>query len=154
MQIRFIKVSVFVLLLLALLGYTGFLIEKPEDNSEGHHDHSDHYHEHSHNEGGHVSERLIFPSSDPDRVILNVTETPETSFAVNWRTDTTVLAGTVEWAVATAGPDFLQAVTKIPAQLEKLKVKRLEEPVVSANYFSARVNNLKPGGKYVYRVGY
>jgi hypothetical protein len=72
---------------------------------------------------------------------------------VNWRTDTTTAAGFVEWTTATPGPDFRETVSKLEARLEKLKVKHLEEPEVKANYFSATINDLKPGVKYVYRVG-
>ena len=36
---------------------------------------------------------------------------------------------------------------------EKLKVKHGDEPTITANYFSAQVDGLSAGGKYVYRVG-
>ncbi len=150
----YLKVSAFVILILAIVVYTGFLYEKREtDVDNHHHDHSDHYHDHSHHEKILLPENLSFPSRDPDRVILNLTEAPETSIAVNWRTDTTILTGTIEWAVATAGPEFLSSTHKVTAERESLKVKHGEEPTVIANYFSAKVDELTPGQRYVYRVG-
>jgi acid phosphatase type 7 len=154
MRRKFFKVIGFTVLLIALFVYTGFLYENHiMDSHSHHHDHSDHYHEHSHSEKTLLPQKLLFPSTDPDRVILNLTENPETSIAVNWRTDTTVLSGTVEWSVATAGPEFLNSVEKVSAVRERLKVARVEEPTVIANYFSAKIERLNPGEKYVYRVG-
>ncbi|MBT1698868.1 fibronectin type III domain-containing protein [Fulvivirgaceae bacterium PWU4] len=138
----------------AIVLYTGFFnedrITAPHTH---HHDHSDHYHNHSHSAKIVLPEKLLFPSKEPDRVILNLTEKPETSLAVNWRTDTTVLAGSMEWAVATAGPEFLKTANKVQAQRESLTVQYEGEPQVAAHYFSARVDALAAGEKYVYRVG-
>jgi len=161
MRSAYLRLLTFVILPVVVIGYTSFLLEKRDSEVEGHgdsdieghhHDHSDEYHNHFHRERT-VQTEFFFPSRVPDRVIMNLTENPETSIAVNWRTDSTVLTGTVEWAIATAGPDFLQSVTKVSAQRESLKVKHGEEPTVTANYFSAKVENLVPGQKYVYRVG-
>ncbi|WP_254092514.1 purple acid phosphatase family protein [Dawidia soli] len=93
------------------------------------------------------------PTRMPDRVILNVTATPETSFAVNWRTDTTVATGTLEWTVATDGPEFAEQVDRQPARRELLQVKQDDGVKVIAHYFSAHVEGLTPGRRYVYRVG-
>ena len=144
-------VFAFLFLFLSFILYAGF---RYEHNRHGHdHDHSDHYHEHSHSQEVVVPDKLLFPSKDPDRVILNLTENPETSLAVNWRTDTTVSTGSVEWAVATAGPEFLENTKSMSAERQHLRVVREGDPTVSANYFSATIGDLKPGTKYVYRVG-
>lgn len=151
-----IKISPALVVIVSLLAYTGFVYEKKKvtENEEHHdHDHSDEYHEHSHIQAGGPIARLMFPSQEPDRVILNLTEDPQTSLAINWRTDTTVLSGFVEWAVATDGPEFREHPNKVQASMEYLSVKHGEEPRVTANYFSARIKDLKPGEKYVYRVG-
>jgi hypothetical protein len=153
MEKKKLKAAVFIVALLALIAYTGFKNENVADRTGHNHDHSDHYHEHSHAANGTVPATSFSPTPNPDRVILNLTESPETSLAVNWRTDTTIQAGYVEWAVATAGPEFAQQATKVNAQRETLKVKHREEPEVKANYFSSRIDNLTPGKKYVYRVG-
>lgn len=154
MRNTYFKISFFAILLLAFIGYAGFLVEEHRSaDDHHHHDHSDHYRDQSHGQTTSLPEKLLFPSRDPDRVILNLTEKPETAIAVNWRTDTTVLTGTIEWAIATAGPEFQNNASKQSAQRESLKVKHAEEPVVNANYFSATVDKLTPGQKYVYRVG-
>lgn len=97
--------------------------------------------------------KLLFPSSVPDRIILNLTEDPITSIAVNWRTSLTVLEGFIEYAKATHGPEFRANPNRIQAQTEGLTVAHLDEPVVKANYHSGIIKNLEPGEKYVYRVG-
>lgn len=151
MRGKYLKVSLLVFIFLAFIGY-GFVKDHAKSNIH-HHDHSDLYHEHSHSEGTIINEAFLFPVRTPDRVILNLTENPETSIAVNWRTDSTIVDGRIEWAVATAGPEFLDQVKMVPAQLQPLTVKRIDEPKVVANYHSAIVDNLTPGQKYVYRVG-
>ena len=152
MHKRYLKIVGLIFSFIALGIYGGFVYENHKADSH-HHDHSDHYHEHTSQEIVIPSEKLLFPSRDPDRVILNLTENPETSIAVNWRTDTTVTSGTVEWALATSGPEFLNSVKKVTAKMEFLKVVREGDPTVSANYFSATIDGLTPGKKYVYRVG-
>ena len=150
---RYLKVTFLVVSLFGFLVFAGFVYDHEKNLNGDDHDHTDHYHDHSHSVNGHLPPKLLFPSSEPDRVILNLTENPETSIAVNWRTDTTIQSGFVEWALATPGPEFREQATKVEAQREGLKVKRLDEPEVKANYYSATVKNLLPGKKYVYRVG-
>jgi hypothetical protein len=150
---HFYKISALGLLLIVFIVSLSFLREDKEvDRSHGH-DHSDMYRDHSHVDNKQSRFDLLFPSGSPDRVILNLTETPETSIAVNWRTDTTVSTGTVEWAIATAGPEFVDNKKIINASLETLVVNSENGPRVAANYFSARIENLSAGQKYVYRVG-
>lgn len=136
-----------------LLGYIASVNETFNPHEHGHHDHSDHYHEHSHSQAIHLPEKLLFPSREPDRVILNLTEDPGTSLAVNWRTDTTVQEGFVEFAIATAGPEFKDLARRVKAGMQPLVTKHLEEPRISAHYFSASIRDLAPAKKYVYRVG-
>jgi acid phosphatase type 7 len=100
-----------------------------------------------------IDQRLLFPTPFPDRVILNVTETPETAVAVNWRTDTSVERGQVQWAVATSGPEFTKAVHTLPARTEFLSVQN-GDATIEANYHSAKLDSLAPGNTYVYRVGF
>ncbi len=100
-----------------------------------------------------IDQRILFPTPVPDRVILNVTETPETSVAVNWRTDLSQSQGEVQWAVATAGPQFLKAIHRVSAKTEFLSVTN-EEATIEANYHAARIDSLQPGQTYVYRVGF
>lgn len=153
MMNRKFQLAAFLFLLLTFFVYSGFINESWRPHEHVHHDHSDQYHEHAHAEITELPETLLFPSREPDRVILNLTENPETSLAVNWRTDTSVSKGVVEFALATAGPEFMDNVTRLEARRESLTAKHLEEPTVSAHYFSARIDDLTPSEKYVYRVG-
>ena len=150
---RYIKVFVFVFLLFKFILYAGFLNEDTPAGTHTPHDHSDLYHDHSHQEATHLPEKLLFPPASSDRIILNLPEDPETSIAVNWRTDTTISEGYVEIAVSTPGPEFTNHARQVIALRQFLKVKHSEEPEVSANYFSAQITDLKPSEKYVYRVG-
>lgn len=136
-----------------LVGYMAFVNEPFHHHEHGHHDHSDLYHDHSHREAIHLNERLLFPRREPDRVILNLNGDPGTTLAVNWRTDTTVREGFVEFALATAGPEFVERVTRRQAAKEYLVTRHLEEPRIPAHYFSATITGLSPAQKYVYRVG-
>jgi hypothetical protein len=152
---KYSKVLLLIAAILLVAGaFTGFIPEDiREDGSGAAHDHSDQYHEHSNSPLAGQYFKLSQPSPEPDRVILNITATPETSVAVNWRTDTTVVQGRVEWAVANAGPDFVSAATKIPATMQYLRVSHENEPKISAHYFSAVIDGLSAGKKYMYRVG-
>lgn len=98
--------------------------------------------------------KLMFPSPVPDRIILNLTAEPETSVAVNWRTDTTVQQGVVEVALSTDGTQFLKQLRRITATTEYLRTRHEQEPAVSAHYHSAIIDGLTPGNVYVYRVGF
>ncbi len=98
-------------------------------------------------------EKILLPSPVPDRVILNLTETPDQSIAVNWRTDTTVSRGFVEVASATAGPEFPKNARRLTSTMQALTTRYEEEPEVAAHYHSAIIDSLDPGEIYVYRVG-
>jgi hypothetical protein len=136
-----------------LVVYTAFRYETYDPHTHAHHDHSDLYHHHSHSEAIKLPERLLFPTKEPDRVILNLKEDPATTLSVNWRTDTTIAEGFVEYAVATPGPEFKDAAKRLKAEKEALVTKHLDEPRIAAHYFSATVRGLEPAKKYVYRVG-
>jgi hypothetical protein len=95
----------------------------------------------------------LYPSGFPDRIILNLTESPTNSIGINWRTDITQLSGMVQFAKATHGTQFLKQVDSVNAVVENLVVSYANEPNVYANYHSAELKNLTPGEEYVYRVG-
>lgn len=147
------RTYIIITLISAAVAYTGFVTEGWRPHEHTHHDHSDEYHDHTHSEPIELPGKLLFPSREPDRVILNMTESPGNSLAVNWRSDTTVKVGFVEYAVATAGPEFTELATRLDAKLEALTTKHLDEPTVHAHYFSANITGLKSKEKYVYRVG-
>lgn len=97
--------------------------------------------------------KLLFPSRTPDRIILNLTEDPNHSVAVNWRTSTAQAGGEVEVAPASDGIQFVQDIRKIKAETERLLVTHDVNPDVEAHYHSAVIDGLSPAKKYVYRVG-
>ncbi|MEM1135180.1 MAG: metallophosphoesterase family protein [Bacteroidota bacterium] len=118
------------------------------------HRHDDHGH--THNSGPYydgTSDKLLFPSKSPDRVILNLTATPLSTVAVNWRTDTTVTSGFIEVALADPGPKFRENPRRINVTTSFLQSKHKKEPEICANYHAGIIDSLKPGEKYVYRVG-
>ncbi|MBE9460388.1 fibronectin type III domain-containing protein [Dyadobacter subterraneus] len=89
------------------------------------------------------------PAELPDRIILNTTQDPSTSMAVNWRTQESVTESFAEIAVASADPRFVDKVKRIKAKSEKVVFN--ETP--TAMYHSVVFDNLKPNTKYAYRVG-
>lgn len=100
-----------------------------------------------------LNPRILFPSAFPDRIILNLTATPENSIGVNWRTDANQTSGQVQFALATPGTQFTKVLDSVAAKVEKLTVSYQDEPDVTANYHSAILKNLIAGKSYVYRVG-
>ena len=113
-----------------------------------------HTHTHYNEHNATLSHKLIFPSKVPDRIIMNLTQDPASSFAVNWRTNQQIDSGFVEIALATDGPEFLlKKITITKAKTEKFENQHEGEPLVKANYHAAIVQHLLPNTDYVYRVG-
>ena len=116
-----------------------------------------HVHTHYSNLSNIPAHKLIFPSKTPDRIIINLTEDPVRSFAVNWRTDQETTKGYVEIAKETHGPDFLLEghIRQIVASTQLLGNDNTidAEPLVKAAFHSVLVDGLEPGTTYVYRVG-
>lgn len=111
--------------------------------------HLHHTHDHIYSKYG----PTIFPTTHPDQIILNLTENPLSSVSVNWRTDTTVLAGSVQISEATHGPEFREAPRTIAGEVNYFTNKYESEPRVTANFHSVLIDGLQPGITYVYRVG-
>jgi len=101
--------------------------------------------------------KIIFPSTTPDRIIVNLTEDPAHSFAVNWRTSQQIDTAYVEIAEETHGPDFLSEgkVRRIIAKTKGLETENIDddEPLVKAAFHSVIIKNLEPEKTYVYRLG-
>jgi predicted NAD-dependent protein-ADP-ribosyltransferase YbiA (DUF1768 family) len=98
-----------------------------------------------------VREASHAPSIIPDRVILNITNDPSRSAAVNWRTaiaPETAAPGVVEIAVAGDGPEFIKNARRVTAQRQELV-----SDINKAAYHSAVLDNLEPDTLYAYRVG-
>lgn len=88
------------------------------------------------------------PSVFPDRVMLNLTESPTTSMAVAWRTSTDVAKGVAQIAVAGPNKEFEKEAKSLDAQASDL-----DSEAGPARYHAVRFNDLSPKTKYAYRVG-
>lgn len=94
------------------------------------------------------SAEIYEPKVIPDRIVLSWSADPTTTQAVTWRTSTEVSEAFAELALATAGPEFVMAANRVEAKTEKLKTD-----INEAHFHSVTFKDLKPGTKYVYRVG-
>ena len=74
------------------------------------------------------------PTARPDRIILTVTEKPATSATINWRTMDTIKDSMV--------------VNQLKALSRAFNFEK-----ISAINHRVRINELKPGTQYMYRVG-
>lgn len=97
--------------------------------------------------------QINLPSAYPDRVILNLTESPSTSVAVTWRTDMSVNDGYCELQLATDGPVDSKISKTFKAKTTFTEHVYREEPVIKANQHSYVFTDLNPDEKYLYRVG-
>ena len=88
------------------------------------------------------------PSAVPDRIMLNLTETPAHSMAVTWRTAVYINRGVVQYTKVDPSPDLLKSVQVV----EATKTPYLSDQS-GANYFSAIMPELDPETLYAYRVG-
>jgi 3',5'-cyclic AMP phosphodiesterase CpdA len=88
----------------------------------------------------------------PERIILNLTARPATEMAVTWRS-TPRSAGVVQFARATAGPDFVKAPQQIAATTDDATLDVQEQAGFRAAYHSAVMTGLEPDSVYAYRVG-
>jgi hypothetical protein len=139
-----LKKYLFLLAIIATIGVVGFTYEFKGSSGQL---------QNTHSLLEHISSKVLFPSASPDRIILNLTEDPVHSVAVNWRTDTTVLSGTVEVALAEHGPQFQEKARSIEAHTETYHYKSEHDPPVYAHFHSAVIDGLKANTLYVYRVG-
>ncbi|WP_230280658.1 metallophosphoesterase family protein [Croceicoccus sp. Ery15] len=88
----------------------------------------------------------------PERIILNLTEDTAHEMAISWRS-APGLVGKVEFAVATAGPDFAKSPMVVAAVTDDATYAVQENPAFSAAYHSAVLRDLQPETVYAYRVG-
>ncbi|HRO45173.1 metallophosphoesterase family protein [Agriterribacter sp.] len=91
---------------------------------------------------------LYPPSPYPDRIVLNVTQDPSTSLAVNWRTHDSITAGSAEIIIAVSNPADAAKATVV-----KAKTESVTHTGIVASYHSAVFSGLRPGTRYMYRVG-
>ena len=88
-----------------------------------------------------------FPSSEkPDQVMLTWSGDPATSIDVQWRTNTTVEKGVVEYREK--GSEKIESVSAEKYEMEDLLLRNDR----FINRFTAKLQNLKPGASYEYRI--
>jgi len=98
-------------------------------------------------------QKSYLPTQTPDRVILNLSESPLSALNVNWRTSIAQPTGVIEWAEAMHSTAFLDNVFSAKAESEFLSVPHETNPTIDAYYHAAQMSGLEAGKTYVYRVG-
>ncbi|MCC6508902.1 MAG: metallophosphoesterase family protein [Pirellulaceae bacterium] len=88
------------------------------------------------------------PTAMPDRIVLSLPGDPRSSMAVSWRTSTEVAQGFMEYGIAEANPYFSEKSKRVNAHAELLKTDNN-----TARFHTVKLDSLKPGQKYAYRVG-
>jgi hypothetical protein len=100
----------------------------------------------SHLVGAFRSTRYL-SSEKPDQVMLTWSSDPTSTIDVQWRTDTTVSFGSVQYREK--GSDSTMAVAASEFRMEDMLL--MNDHLV--NRFTAHLKDLKPGTNYDYRVG-
>ncbi|MDP4128199.1 MAG: metallophosphoesterase family protein [Bacillota bacterium] len=88
-------------------------------------------------------------SSVPDHITLTWMEDPQTTQTITWQTDNSVDAGQVEYMEALSNTMLLGHVVTVPGKVSILSTN-LGEMVIH----TATLINLKPGTRYLYRLGH
>ncbi|MFO7998151.1 MAG: metallophosphoesterase family protein [Marinilabilia sp.] len=102
----------------------------------------------------HQGEPGEYPTPYPDRINITWTGDPATSFAVTWRTDSTVGQGQAHIAPATPAPQFYRHAETFDSEITRLKSGNVEASGGSANYHTVVFEELKPNTLYAYKVGH
>ncbi|MGN6212648.1 fibronectin type III domain-containing protein [Parafilimonas sp.] len=91
--------------------------------------------------------KTAYPSSStPDQVMLTWSDDPATSIDVQWRTDTTVDTGKINYREK--GSDTVQSVAAEKYRMEDRDL--MNDRFI--NRFTAKLKNLKPGTTYEYQI--
>ena len=97
--------------------------------------------------------QVLAPASiQPERIVLNLTADTAHEMAITWRS-APGLAGLVQYARATPGPDFVHNAETQEAITDNATFAVEEDPAFSAAYHSAVLTGLEPDTVYAYRVG-
>lgn len=100
-----------------------------------------------------AAQPVLAPATQaPERIILNLTADTAHEMAVTWRS-APGLAGKVQYAKATPGPDFVRAPMTLDAVTDDATLAVQEDPAFRAAYHSAVLTGLEPATVYAYRVG-
>jgi acid phosphatase type 7 len=91
--------------------------------------------------------KTAYPSStQPDQVMLTWSSDPKNSIDIQWRTDTTIYSGAVNYREKGSSEVF--SVNALKYRMEDLRL--MNDRFI--NRFTAQIKNLKPGTTYEYQV--
>ena len=91
--------------------------------------------------------KTAYPSSNqPDQKMLTWSSDPKTSIDIQWRTDTTIVTGTVNYREK--GSNEVFSVNALKYGMEDLRL--MNDRFI--NRFTAQLRNLKPGTNYEYQI--
>jgi predicted MPP superfamily phosphohydrolase len=96
-----------------------------------------------------LSVNVFAQNFNPQRIILNLTESPHSSVAVTWRTIDKVDQPMAQIAKATDWTEFEDSLLTYEAKIEKF----ITDEGQQVWYYSVIFSELKPSTKYFYRVG-
>jgi acid phosphatase type 7 len=85
----------------------------------------------------------------PERVILNITDAPESKVAVSWRTINKLNDPIAQVAEATDWIEFMDSLTTINAEIIEFTTDKGNDVF----HYSVMFKDLKPSTEYIYRVG-
>jgi acid phosphatase type 7 len=85
----------------------------------------------------------------PERVILNITDAPESKVAVSWRTINKLNEPIAQVAEATDWIEFMDSLTTINADIIEFTTDKGDDVF----HYSVVFKDLKPSTEYIYRVG-
>lgn len=89
------------------------------------------------------------PELAPQRILLGWTGDPAHTQAITWRTEQPASTPQVQFALASADPDFTKTATTASAKASSLNVWNGKTVAV----YRANLEGLKPDSHYLYRVG-
>ena len=98
---------------------------------------------------GHSFAQKYTGPSTPQRIILNLTDSPSTSIAVTWRTMGEIPHPQIKFAEISDWRELDSTFSIADARSEKVKI----DSSTFAYHHSALIKNLKPNTTYSYRVG-
>lgn len=85
----------------------------------------------------------------PQRILRGWTGDPAHTQAITWRTERLASTPQIQYAVASANPDFIRDASTVPAQSASLEIGDGKTVAV----YRANVEGMKPHTHYLYRVG-
>jgi acid phosphatase type 7 len=90
-------------------------------------------------------------SSKPDHITLTWSEDPSTTMTITWRTETTVKICTIEYMSLENDNDKISVISSLHPTV--FTTSEADTTQGKMNIFSTTLTGLKPGARYIYRIG-